>query len=132
MITSELEGAPVVTDYNPTYYNILGKVEHENEFGTMITDFTMIKSGLFHQANGGYLILQAKDVLNNIQSWEALKRVLRTGEIAIENMKEQMGLIAVSTLKPEPIPVDVKVILVGSEYIYQMLYEYDEEFRKTL
>lgn len=127
---SELEGAPVVTDYNPTYYNILGKVEHENEFGTMITDFTMIKSGLFHQANGGYLILQAKDVLNNIQSWEALKRVLRTGEIAIENMKEQMGLIAVSTLKPEPIPVDVKVILVGSEYIYQMLYEYDEEFRK--
>ncbi len=127
---SELEGAPVVTDYNPTYYNILGKVEHENEFGTMITDFTMIKSGLFHQANGGYLILQAKDVLSNIQSWEALKRVLRTGEISIENMKEQMGLIAVSTLKPEPIPVDVKVILVGSEYIYQMLYEYDEEFRK--
>jgi predicted ATP-dependent protease len=119
-----------VTDYNPTYYNILGKVEYENEFGTMTTDFTMIKSGLFHQANGGYLILQAKDILNNIQSWEALKRVLRTREIAIENMKEQMGLIAVSTLKPEPIPVDVKVILVGSEYIFQILYQYDEEFKK--
>jgi len=127
---SELEGAPIVTDYNPTYYNILGKVEYENEFGTMTTDFTMIKSGLFHQANGGYLILQAKDILNNIQSWEALKRVLRTREIAIENMKEQMGLIAVSTLKPEPIPVDVKVILVGSEYIFQILYQYDEEFKK--
>ncbi|MDQ2086213.1 ATP-binding protein [Herbivorax sp. ANBcel31] len=127
---SELKGAPVVTDYNPTYYNILGKVEYENEFGTMTTDFTMIKAGMFHQANGGYLILQAKDILNNIQSWEALKRVLRTKEIAIENMKDQMGLIAVSTLKPEPIPVDVKVILVGSEYIFQILYEYDEEFKK--
>ena len=127
---SELEGSPIVTDYNPTYYNLLGKVEHENEFGTMITDFTMIKGGVFHQANGGYLILQAKDILNNIQSWEALKRVLRSREIAIENMKEQMGLIAISTLKPEPIPVDVKVILVGSEYIFQVLYQYDEEFRK--
>lgn len=127
---SELEGVPIITDYNPTYYNLLGKVEHENEFGTMITDFTMIKSGLFHQANGGYLILQAKDILNNIQSWEALKRVLRAREIAIENMKEQMGLIAISTLKPEPIPVDIKVILVGSEYIFQVLYQYDEEFRK--
>ncbi|TYQ18034.1 UNVERIFIED_CONTAM: lon-related putative ATP-dependent protease [Acetivibrio alkalicellulosi] len=127
---SELEGAPVIVDFNPTFYNLLGKLEYENEFGTMTTDFTMIKSGLFHQANGGYLIIQAKDVLSNVQSWEALKRVLRAREIMIENMKEQMGLIAVSTLKPEPIPVDIKVILVGSEYIYQLLYEYDEDFKK--
>jgi len=115
---SELEGAPVIVDYNPTFFNLLGKLEYENEFGTMTTDYTMIKPGLFHQANGGYLILQAKDVLSNIQAWEALKRVLRTREITIENMKEQMGLVAVSTLKPEPIPVDIKVILVGSEYLY--------------
>ncbi|MFZ5985728.1 MAG: Lon protease family protein [Bacillota bacterium] len=127
---SGLKGAPVIVDYNPTYYNLLGKLEYENEFGTMSTDYTMIKGGLFHQANGGYLILQAKDVLSNVQSWEALKRVLRTKQITIENMKEQMGLVAVSALKPEPIPLDIKVILVGSEYLYQMLYEYDEDFKK--
>jgi len=127
---SNLKGAPVVVDFNPTYYNLLGKVEYENEFGTMTTDFTLIKGGLFHLANGGYLILQAKDVLNNTQAWEAMKRVLRTREIRIENIKEQMGLMAVSTLKPEPIPVDIKVILIGNEYIYQLLYEYDEDFRK--
>ncbi len=127
---SELQGAPVIVDYNPTYYNLLGKLEYENEFGTMTTDFSMIKAGLFHHANGGYLILQAKDVINNVQSWEALKRVLKTKEITIENMKEQMGLVAVSALKPEPIPVQMKVILVGSAYLYQALYEYDEDFRK--
>lgn len=127
---SNLEGAPVVIDFNPTYYNLMGKQEYENEFGSMTTDFTMIKAGLFHQANGGYLILQAKDVLNNVMSWEALKRVLKTKQIAIENMKEQMGLMAVSTVKPEPIPVDIKVILIGSSYLYQLLYEYDEEFQK--
>lgn len=127
---SDVEGAPIIVDHNPTYYNLVGKFEYENEFGTMTTDYTMIKSGLFHQANGGYLILQAKDVLSNPSSWEALKRIVRTKSINIENMKEQMGLIAVSGLKPEPIPLDVKIIMVGSEHIYQMLYEYDEEFRK--
>ena len=127
---SSLEGAPVIVDYNPTYYNLLGKLEYENEFGTMTTDYTMIKAGLFHQANGGYLILQAKDILSNVQSWEALKRALRTRQITIENIKEQMGLVAVSALKPEPIPLNIKVILVGSEYLHQALYEYDEDFKK--
>ncbi|WP_010246728.1 Lon protease family protein [Acetivibrio cellulolyticus] len=127
---SKLKGEPVIVDFNPTFFNLLGKLEYENEFGTMTTDYTMIKGGLFHQANGGYLILQAKDVLSNVQSWELLKRVLRTKQIAIENMKEQMGLVAVSTLKPEPIPVEIKVILVGSEYLYQALYEFDEDFKK--
>jgi lon-related putative ATP-dependent protease len=127
---SKKKGAPVIVDYNPSYYNLLGKLEYENEFGTMTTDYTMIKPGLFHLANGGYLILQAKDVLSNVQSWEALKRALRTKQITIENMKEQMGLVAVSTLKPEPIPLDIKVVLVGSEYLYHALYEYDEDFKK--
>jgi lon-related putative ATP-dependent protease len=127
---SKLKGAPVIVDFNPTFFNLLGKLEYENEFGTMTTDYTMIKGGLFQQANGGYLVLQAKDVLSNVQAWEALKRVLRTREILIENMKEQMGLVVVSTLKPEPIPVDIKVILVGSEYLYQALYELDEDFKK--
>jgi predicted ATP-dependent protease len=127
---SELTGAPVIVDFNPTYYNLMGKVEYENEFGTVTTDFTLIKGGLLHHANGGYIILQAKDVLVNVQSWEALKRVLKIRQICIENIKEQMGLVAVSTLKPEPIPVDVKVILVGSEHLYQALYQYDEDFSK--
>ena len=127
---SDLKGAPVIVDFNPTYYNLLGKLEYENEFGTMTTDFTMVKGGLFHQANGGYLILQAKDVLNNVQAWDALKRILRTKQISIENMKEQMGLVAVSALKPEPIPLEIKILLVGNSYVYQTLYEYDEDFRK--
>ena len=127
---STLKGAPVIVDYNPTYYNLLGKIEYENEFGAVTTDFTLVKGGLLHQANGGYLILQARDVLNNVQSWEALKRVLRTRQITIENIKEQMGLVAVSSLKPEPIPIDVKVILVGSAQIYQLLYELDDDFSK--
>lgn len=127
---SGLKGAPVIADFNPTYFNLLGRMEYENEFGTMTTDYKLIKAGLFHQANGGYLILQAKDLLGNVQAWEALKRVLKTRQIAIENMKEQMGLVAVSGLKPEPIPVDVKVLLVGSGYLYQLLYEVDEDFSK--
>lgn len=127
---SDHKGTPVIADFNPTYSNLVGKIEYENEFGTMTTDFTMIKAGLFHQANGGYLILQAKDILNNTLSWEALKRVLRTKQICIENVKEQLGVISVPVLKPEPIPANIKVILVGSEYLYQLLYEYDEDFQK--
>lgn len=125
-----LKGAPVIVDYNPTYYNLMGKIEYENEFGAVTTDFTLVKGGILHQANGGYIILQAKDVLSNVQSWEALKRVLRTRTISIENIKEQMGLVAVSSLKPEPIPIDLKVVLVGSAQIYQLLYELDDDFSK--
>ncbi len=127
---SELKGAPVIVDYNPTYYNLLGKYEYENEFGSVSTDFSLIKAGLFHQANSGFLILQAKDVLSNIQSWECLKRALRTKQISVENLKEQMGLVSMSTLKPEPIPIDIKVILVGNEQLYHLLYEFDEDFSK--
>lgn len=127
---SNLQGAPVIINFNPTYYNLMGKFEYENEFGTVSTDFSMIKAGLFHQANGGYLILQAKDLLMNVQAWEALKRVLKTRQITIENMKEQMGLIAMSALKPDPIPVNIKVILVGNPDLYQVLLDYDEDFSK--
>ncbi len=127
---SETKGAPVVVDFNPTYYNLVGQVEYDNEFGNLTTDFTKIKPGLFHQANGGYLILQAHDLLSNVQSWEALKRIMKTKEISIENLREQLGLVAVASLKPEPIPLNVKVILVGSSHIYHLLYEYDEDFQK--
>lgn len=127
---SRLHGAPVIVDYNPTFYNLMGRCEYENEFGTMITDHTLIKPGLFHQANGGFLILQINDVLSNPQSFEAIKRTLKTRQITIENIKEQMGLVAVSALKPEPIPIDVKIILVGSREIYHLLYNYDRDFKK--
>jgi len=123
-------GAPVIINFNPTYYNLMGKFEYENEFGTVSTDFSMIKAGLFHQANGGSLILHAKDLLMNVQSWEALKRVLKTRQITIENMKEQMGLIAMSALKPDPIPIDIKVILVGNSDLYQVLFDFDDDFPK--
>ena len=127
---STLQGAPVIFDFNPTYPNLIGKIEYENEFGSVSTDYTKIKPGLFHLANGGYLILQAKDVLSNPQSYEAINRVLKTKKINIENMKDQAGVVAVPALKPQPIPVDIKVILVGNTSIYQLLYEYEEDFRK--
>ena len=127
---SRLHGAPVIVDYNPTYYNLMGRCEYENELGTMITDYTLIKPGLFHQANGGFLILQVNDVIANPQAFEAIKRTLKTRQIVIENIKEQMGLVAVSALKPEPIPVNVKIIFVGSPEIYHILYHYDRDFKK--
>ncbi len=127
---SRLHGAPVIVDYNPTFYNLMGRCEYENEFGTMTTDYTLIKPGLFHQANGGFLILQINDVLSNPQSFEAIKRTLKTRQIIIENIKEQMGLVAVSALKPEPIAINVKIIFVGSSEIYQLLYNYDRDFKK--
>lgn len=127
---TETKGAPVVIDFNPTYNKLIGQIEYDNEFGNLTTDFTKIKPGLFHQANGGYLILQAMDLLSNTHSWDALKRVLKTKEVSIENLRELMGLSAVSSLKPEAIPIEVKVILVGNSYIYNLLYEYDEDFKK--
>jgi lon-related putative ATP-dependent protease len=127
---SDLKGAPVIEDYNPTYFNLLGRAEYENYMGTLTTNYKMIKEGLIHKANGGYLILQAKDVLSNYQSWDALKRVLKTGEVHVGNIREQISLVSYATLKPEPIQVDLKVILIGNEYIYQLLYHYDEDFGK--
>jgi len=97
---SELEGAPVVYEINPTYYNLIGKIEYDNEMGNiLVTDYTKIKAGAIHRANGGYLILQAKDLLSYPQAWEALKRVLKTGQIYIENLKDIYGTIYNSFLK---------------------------------
>ncbi|NLY39705.1 MAG: AAA family ATPase [Firmicutes bacterium] len=126
----DTKGAPVVYETNPSYYNLIGQLEYENRFGTAVTDFTLIKAGALHRANGGYLILQAGDVLSGLQSWEALKRVLKTREIRIENLGERVGLITMSTLRPQPIPLTVKVVMIGSPYLYQLLYYYDEDFRK--
>lgn len=126
----ETEGAPMVYETNPSYYNLLGRVEYENRFGMVVTDFSMIKAGALHRANGGYLILQARDVLTALQSWDVLKRVLRTREIRIENIGEHFGLVAMATLRPQPIPLNIKVVMIGNPFIYQVLYHYDEDFRK--
>lgn len=126
----ETEGAPLVYETNPSYYNLLGRMEYENRLGAVVTDFTMLKAGSFHRANGGYLILQANDVLAGLQSWEALKRTLKTKEIRIETLGEQFSMITVSTLRPQPIPLQLKVIMIGSPLLYQLLYSYDEDFRK--
>lgn len=126
----ETKGSPVVYETNPSYYNLLGRVEYENRFGMVVTGFSMIKGGALHRANGGYLILQARDVLAALQAWEVLKRALKTREIRIENMGEHYGLMAMSTLRPQPIPLQIKVIMIGSPLLYQLLYHYDEDFRK--
>jgi len=126
----ETEGAPMIYETNPSYYNLVGRVEYENRFGAMVTDFTMIKAGSLHRANGGYLILQARDALTSIQSWQVLKRVLRTNEIRIENISEHFGLVAMSTLRPQPIPLNIKVVVIGIPMLYHLLYYFDEDFRK--
>lgn len=124
------KGAPVVTERNPTYNNLLGRVEKESYMGTLITDFTMIRRGALHSANGGYLILRIEELLQNYFAWDCLKRALKNKEIVIEEATDQLGYLTSRTLKPEPVPLDVKVILIGSAYFYQILYEYDNDFRE--
>lgn len=128
--SSKIDHAPVIIETYPTYYNMVGKVEHETQLGVLTTNFTKIKPGALHMANGGYLIIQAKDVLSNPYSWEALKRALKTGEIAIENIAEQTGMVATSSLRPKPIPLNMKVIMIGNYEIYNLLYSLDEDFKK--
>ncbi len=127
---SETTHAPVVFASNPTYANLLGSVEYRNEMGVLRTDFTMIKPGMLHEANGGYLILLAKDILTMPYAWKGLKRALLDENISIETMGYANGSVVSMTLNPQPIPLDVKIILIGDAYTYQMLYHYDEEFRK--
>lgn len=126
----ETQGAPVVFETNPTYYNLFGKIEGRAYFGAIISDFTMIKSGALHRANGGYLILQAQDLFKDPFAWDTLKRVLKNGKARVENIGEQYRAFPTLTLKPESIPIDVKVILIGTPYIYHILNTYDEDFSK--
>ena len=128
---SNLEGAPVIMDSNYSYHNIFGSLEYENYYGALKTDHTMLKPGLLQKANGGYIIFQAKDLLANGMCYEALKKALRIKEISIENTADQRSssMVLVS-LKPEPIPLNLKVILIGNEQIYQTLLAMDSDFRK--
>jgi predicted ATP-dependent protease len=127
---SQTQGAPVVMENNPTYPNLFGAVERRAQFGALVTDFTLIRAGALQRANGGYLVLEALDLLRWFFSYEALKRCLKNGEIKIEDPMEMFGLITTRTLQPQPIPLNIKIILVGDPYIYQILYIYDEDFHK--
>ncbi len=127
---SQLEGAPVVLETNPTFQNLVGRVEHEARFGALITNFTMIRGGALHRANGGYLILDARDVLTKPYAWEALQRALKNKRAVVETMGEELRVTYTRTLEPEPIPLDVKVILIGEANVYYMLYALEEEFRE--
>lgn len=124
------KGAPVILENNPTYYNLSGRVEYESHQGYLYTDFRRILSGAFHKANGGFLVLDAEKVLMNFMAWEAVKRILRTGEATIENLGEQYGALPVSSLRPSAIPMNVKIIMTGTPYIYELLQYYDAEFGK--
>ena len=124
------KGAPVIKDTNPLYYNLIGKVEYESKQGNLSTDFRKITPGSIHKANGGFLLLEADELLRQFMSWDALKRVLRYGELTIENLGEQLGYIPVSSLRPEPIPIKMKVLIVGTPYLYYLLNIYDPEFQE--
>lgn len=127
---SNLEGAPVVMDSNYSYHNIFGTLEYENYYGSLKTDYTMLKPGLLQEANGGYILFQAKDLLSNPACYETLKKALRVKELSIENPTDQRSSMVMISLKPEPIPLDLKVILIGSPSIYQTLLSMDSDFRK--
>ncbi len=127
---SNREGAPVIMDSNYSYNNIFGSIEYENYYGSLKTDHTMLKPGLMQQANGGYIIFQAKDLLANGACYEALKKALRIKELGIENQAEQRSSMVLISLKPEPIPLNLKVILIGNSSIYQTLLSMDSDFRK--
>jgi lon-related putative ATP-dependent protease len=121
-------GAPVVFEPNPTHGNLLGRIEHRAQFGALVTDFTLVKGGALHQANGGYLILEAKDVLHTFLAWDALKKALKSRSIRIQEPLEELRLATVVSLAPEPIPLVVKVVLIGTPLLYYLLYQLDEDF----
>jgi lon-related putative ATP-dependent protease len=121
-------GAPVVYENNPTYQNLIGRVEHLARFGALITDFNLIQAGALHRANGGYLILDAERLLAGGYGWPALKRALQAGEIRIESIEQALSVATTVSLQPQPIPLDVKVVLIGSPLLYYALAGNDEDF----
>lgn len=123
-------GSPVVYEDHPTQPNLLGRIEHMSHFGTLFTDFNLIKGGALHQANGGYLILDARKVLMQPFAWESLTRALRSRRIRVEAPAEALGWVSTVTLEPEPIPLEVKVVLMGEPWLYYLLTYYDPDFRE--
>jgi len=125
---SQTQGAPVIFEDNPSYQNLIGRIEHIARFGALLTDFSLIKPGTLHKANGGYLVLDARKVLTSLYAWDGLKRTLRSQEIKIESLEQVLSLASTTSLQPEAIPIDVKVVLTGSRLLYFLLKQYDPEF----
>jgi len=123
-------GAPIVEELNPTYGNIIGRVEHIAQMGTLVTDFLLIKAGALHHANGGYLMLDARKLLLSPFAWEALKRAIKAREIRIEQPTEVTGLISTQTLDPQPIPLDLRIVLFGDRELYYLLSAFDPDFSR--
>jgi predicted ATP-dependent protease len=121
-------GMPVLYEDNPTLQNVLGRIEHIAQMGTLLTNFSLIKPGALHRANGGYLVLDARKILMNSFVWDGLKRAIRSREIRIESIEHILGMVSTTSLEPEPIPLDVKIVLVGDRYLYHLLQHYDPEF----
>jgi lon-related putative ATP-dependent protease len=126
----ELKGAPVVAELNPTYLNLFGQAEKEAKFGVLTTDFTMIRAGSLHKANGGYLMIPAQELLATPLAYDSLKRALKNGKITIEDAGESAGVISARSIKPEPMKLKVKVVLIGDSEIYEMLYTKDPDFKE--
>ena len=127
---SDLKGAPVVRELNPTYNNIFGRIEKETQFGGLVTDFTMIRGGSLHEANGGFFVVKVEELLKNPFSYESLKRVIKSNQLEIEEPGEKFGFMATKSLRPEPVDLDVKVVIIGSPLFYYLLYNLDMEFRE--
>jgi lon-related putative ATP-dependent protease len=127
---SGTKGAPVVVDRNPTYHNLVGRIEYHARLGSMVTDFMQVRAGSLLRANGGFLVLEAVDVLSQPFAWEALKRALRTGEVSIENLGEQLSFVPTATLRPQPIPLDVKVVIIATPLVHLLLNMHDEDVRE--
>lgn len=125
---SQTSGAPVVFADKPTYLNLIGRIEHVSQMGNLLTDFTLIKPGVLHQANGGYLIIHARKLLIEPFAYEGLKQALRARQIRIESLAQQYSLVSTVSLEPEPIPLDVKVVLLGERQLYYLLLAYDPDF----
>jgi len=126
--SSGLKGAPVVTELNPTYTSLFGRIEREAVFGALTTDFTLIIRGSLHTANGGFLVIPVEELFKNPFSWDGLKRAMKNGQIEIEDPSERYGFLTTKTISPEPIPLDMKVILIGDPSVFQVLYAYDPDF----
>ena len=124
----DTEGAPVIYEEYPYFHNLIGRIEHETHMGSLVTNFLLIKAGALHRANGGYLVVQARDLLMQVFSWEALKRALRSREIQIESLGTAMSLISTVSLQPKPIPLELKVVLLGDRLLYYLLQQYDPDF----
>ena len=128
---SKLEGAPVVMEMNPGHDKLFGLTEKEARFGALITNYTMIRGGSAHEANGGFLVIPIEELARNPGSYEALKRTILDQKLEIEELAARLGYISTRSLRPEPIPFTAKVILVGETRYYYMLYQADPEFKKT-